>query len=123
MADQKVPSSSAGKPRVFVVQEMYQHDISGAMRFGEVVPLLPAAAQVAFSTVPVIRTLRRKLLRMRPDDYLLLTGDPVIIGLCCAIAAQYNGGVYRVLKWDKRERLYIPITLDITEKGEKDAEL
>jgi hypothetical protein len=35
----------------------------------------------------------------------------------------YNGGVYRVLKWDKRERLYIPITLDITEKGERDGDV
>jgi len=124
MTEQKTSDAQvAAKPRVFVVQEMFQHDITGAMRYGEVVPLLPSNAQVAFSPYPIIRSLRHKLVKMRPDDYLLLTGDPVLIGLCCSIAAMYNGGVYRVLKWDKRERLYIPITLDITEKGERDADV
>jgi len=107
-------------PKVWVVQEMSNHDISGALRFGEIQTLLPASVQVAFSPWPVIRTVRRKLQRMGRDDYLLLTGDPVIIGLVCAVAALYNGGRYNVLKWDKRERLYIPITIDTTEKGERD---
>lgn len=113
-------SEGASTPRVFVVQEMSNHDISGALKYGEIVTLLPATVQVAFSPWPVIRTVRRKLLRMRPDDYLLLTGDPVIIGLVCAVAAQYNSGRYNVLKWDKRERLYIPVRIDTTEKGERD---
>jgi hypothetical protein len=106
-------------PSVFVVQEMPNHDIAAAMKFGELKVLLPATTQIAFSTAPTIRTLKRKLMEFSDKDFLLLTGDPVAIGLACSIASFYNGGRFKVLKWDRRERLYIPIVLDTTEKGER----
>ena len=107
-------------PTVFVVQEMPNHDIAAATRFGDLKVLLPANIQIAFSTVPTVRLMRRKLLKFSDQDFLLLTGDPVAIGLACSIASFYNSGRYKVLKWDRRERLYIPITIDTTEKGEQD---
>jgi len=107
-------------PTVFVVQEMPNHDIASATRFGMLKVLLPANTQIAFSTVPTVRTLRRKLMKFSDQDFLLLTGDPVAIGLACSIASFYNSGRYQVLKWDRRERLYIPILIDTTEKGELD---
>ena len=107
-------------PTVFVVQEMPNHDIASAIKFGEIKVLLPANTQIAFSTVPTVRMLRRKLLQFSDKDFLLLTGDPVAIGLACSIASFYNSGRYNVLKWDRRERLYIPIRIDTTEKGEID---
>lgn len=106
--------------RVFVVQEMPNHDISGAMRYGEIEVLLPSNTQIAFSTAPTIRRLKRKLFDFSDNDYLLLTGDPVAIGLACSIASFNNGGRFTALKWDRRERLYIPIKLDVTERGESD---
>lgn len=105
---------------VYIVQEMSNHDISGAMKFGQMQVLLPSNTQIAFSTAPVVRRLKRKLREFTDSDYLLLTGDPVAIGLVCAIAAAYNSGRYTALKWDRRERLYIPVRIDITEKGESD---
>jgi hypothetical protein len=106
--------------RVFVVQEMANHDISPAMKFGEIEVLLPSNTQIAFSTVPVVRRLRRKLMDFSDKDYILLTGDPVAIGLACAIASFNNGGRYTALKWDRREFLYIPVKVDVTENGERD---
>ncbi len=106
--------------KVYVVQEMPNHDIASAMKFGELMVLLPSNTQVAFSTVPTVRTLRRKLRDYKEGDYLLLTGDPVAIGLACSIAAFYNAGRYTALKWDRRERLYIPVKIDVTERGESD---
>jgi len=105
---------------VYIVQEMSNHDISGAMKFGQMQVLLPANTQIAFSSAPVVRRLKRKLRDFNDSDYLLLTGDPAAIGLVCAIAASYNSGRYTALKWDRRERLYIPVRIDITEKGEID---
>ena len=105
---------------VFVVQEMPNHDIASAMKFGEMSVLLPSNTQIAFSTIPTVRTLRRKLREYKDGDYLLLTGDPVAIGLACSIAAFYNSGRYAALKWDRRERMYIPVKIDITENGERD---
>lgn len=106
--------------KVYVVQEMPNHDISGAMRYGEIEVLLAANTQIAFSTAPTIRRLRRKLMNFSDSDYLLLTGDPVAIGMACAIASFNNGGRYTALKWDRRERIYIPVKLNVTEKGESD---
>lgn len=105
---------------VYVVQEMPNHDIAPAMRFGEMKVLLPSNTQIAFSTIPTVRMLRRKLRDFKDEDFLLLTGDPVAIGLACSIASFYNSGRYTALKWDRRERLYIPVKIDITEKGESD---
>ena len=111
---------SNNNPTVFVVQEMPNHDIAVAMRFGEMKVLLPSNTQIAFSTAPTVRLLKRKLLEFSDRDYLLLTGDPVAIGLACSIAAAYNSGRYNVLKLDRREKLYIPIQIDITQNGERD---
>ena len=106
--------------KVFIVQEIPNHDIAPAMKFGDMSVLLPSNTQIAFSTVPTVRTLRRKLREYKDGDFLLLTGDPVAIGLACSIAAFYNSGRYTALKWDRRERLYIPVKIDITENGERD---
>lgn len=105
---------------VYIVQEMSNHDIAPAMKFGDMKVLLPANTQIAFSTVPTVRLLRRKLREYKDGDYLLLTGDPVAIGLACSIAAFYNAGRFTALKWDRRERMYIPVKIDITENGERD---
>ena len=105
---------------VFVVQEMPKHDISPALRYGNVEILLPANMQIAFSTVPAIRKLKNKLRTYTDADYLLLTGDPVAIGIACAIVNFYNNGRFNALKWDRREHMYIPVKIDTTQKGESD---
>ena len=51
-------------------------------------------------------------------DYLLLTGDPAIIGVACSIASDMTNGKYNVLKWDKQERRYYPIAINLYERGE-----
>ena len=53
-------------------------------------------------------------------DYLLLTGDPAIIGVACSIVSDITGGKYNLLKWDKQERKYYPIEINLYEKGEID---
>ena len=105
---------------VYIVQEMPNHDLAPAMRYGDMKVLLPSNTQIAFSTVPTVRSLRRKLRDYKDGDFLLLTGDPVAIGLACSIAAFYNAGRFTALKWDRREKLYIPVKIDITENGERD---
>jgi hypothetical protein len=90
------------------------------MKFGEMKILLPTYNQIAFSTAPTIRTLRNKLRNYTDEDFLLLAGDPVAIGLACSIAAFFNNGRYTALKWDRREHLYLPVRIDVTQKGEID---
>jgi hypothetical protein len=48
----------------------------------------------------------------------LLTGDPALIGVACSIVSDITNGKYNLLKWDKQERQYYPITINLYEKGE-----
>jgi len=104
---------------VYVVSETAQHNISSALAFGDIVTILPPNAQIAFSIAPTIRRIKRKLEKFCDDDYLLLIGDPTAIGVVCATAASLNGGRYRCLKWDRFDKRYIPIQVDLfSKKGE-----
>ena len=64
--------------------------------------------------------LRKGLKDFKEDDYLLLTGDPAIIGVACSIVSDITNGKYNLLKWDKQERKYYPIEINLYEKGEID---
>ena len=114
-----------GKPTVYVIQEIAgtrdgrpKINIMGAAEFGTFKFLLPELSQIIFSPGPLIFKLRKGLQNYKPRDFLLLTGDPAIIGVACSIAADITNGKYNLLKWDKQERQYYPITINLHEKGE-----
>ncbi len=105
-------------PTVYVVSETMQHNIASALDFGRIETILPPNAQVSFSVDPTVRRVKRKLEKFTDEDFLLLIGDPCAIGICCAVAAAKNAGRFRVLKWDKRERRYLPLEIDLFKKGD-----
>ena len=106
---QDVPGTQAGTPKINIV---------GAREYGEIKSLLPELSQIIFSPGPLIFKLRKLLKNFRPDDYLLLTGDPAIIGVACSIVSDITNGKYNLLKWDRQERKYYPIKINLYEKGE-----
>ena len=108
---QEVPGTKAGTPKINIV---------GARKYGEVVSLLPELSQIIFSPGPLIFKLRKLLKDFKADDYLLLTGDPAIIGVACSIVSDITNGKYNLLKWDRQERKYYPIKINLYEKGEVD---
>ena len=77
----------------------------GASDYGEFKFLLPELSQIIFSPGPLIFKLRKELANYN-KDYLLLTGDPAIIGVACSIVSDMTNGKYNLLKWDKQERKY-----------------
>ena len=114
-----------GKPTVYVIQEIAgtgegrpKINIMGAAEFGTFKFLLPEFSQIIFSPGPLIFKLRKGLQNYTPRDFLLLTGDPAIIGVACSIASDITNGKYQVLKWDKQERKYYSININLHEKGE-----
>jgi len=116
-----------GKPTVYVIQEIAgtregrpKINIMGAAEFGTFKFLLPELSQIIFSPGPLIFKLRKGLQNYRPTDFLLLTGDPAIIGVACSIASDITNGKYQVLKWDKQERKYYSIDINLHEKGKID---
>ena len=108
---QEIPGTKAGNPKI---------NILGAAEYGVFKFLLPEFSQIIFSPGPLIFKLRNLLKNYRPSDYLLLTGDPAIIGVACSIVSDITNGKYNLLKWDKQERKYYSIAIDLYEKGKID---
>ena len=92
----------------------------GASKYGEFVFLLQELSQIIFSPGPLIFKLRKALKDFTTEDYLLLTGDPAIIGVACSIVSDTTNGKYNLLKWDKQERQYYPIEINLYERGKID---
>ena len=92
----------------------------GAAKYGKFKFLLPEDSQIIFSPGPLIYKLRPMLKDFNKDDYLLCTGDPAIIGITCSLVSDITNGKYNLLKWDKQERTYYPIAINLHEKGEID---
>ena len=106
---QDIPGTREGRPKINII---------GASEFGELKVLLPENAQIILSAGPLVFKLRKLLKNYRPKDYLLLTGDPAIIGVACSIASDITNGKFNLLKWDRQERAYYPININLYEKGE-----
>ena len=111
---QEIPGSQAGSPKINIMGAAV-YSTSGKFNF-----LLPEFSQMIFSPGPLIFKLRKGLRNYTSEDYLLLTGDPAIIGVACSIVSDITNGKYNVLKWDKQERNYYPIEINLYEKGEID---
>ena len=112
---------------VYVVQEPTRRDketgvmermmdLSPAAEFGQIENLLPSL-RLPLDPLSWIPRLRAKLYRFTDDDYLLPVGDLTAIAAASAMAAHYNRGRLRILKWDRQSRRYLVQQLDVA--GEK----
>ena len=106
---QELPGTKAGAPKI---------NIMSASKYGKYKFLLPEFSQMIFSPGPLIFKLRSLLKDYRVEDYLLLTGDPAIIGVACSIVSDMTNGKFSLLKWDKQDRIYYPLKINLHEKGE-----
>jgi len=108
-------------PKVFVVSESQKHNIVPALDYGEIeIVLPPSQAQVVFSSAPTVQRMKRVLDGFSDDDYLLFIGDPTAIAIMASVAAAKNSGRYKCLKWDKQERRYLPIQVDLFNRGDQE---
>jgi len=103
---------------VYVTQEQEGKNILPALKYGELTVLVSSSTQVGFSAGQVTREIDAKLSNFNDEDYLLLIGDPIIIGIAIAMAGKWNQGRVKVLKWDRQEHVYYPVSLNFFEKGE-----
>ena len=110
---QHIAGSQAGTPKINII---------GAQKYGDFKFLLPEFSQMIFSPGPLIFKLRQGLKNFTEKDHLLLTGDPALIGVACSIVSDITNGKYNLLKWDKQERKYYPIAINLYEKGEIDGD-
>jgi hypothetical protein len=106
---QEVPGTKLGRPKFTII---------GAQKFGRIEVLLREDTQIVRSPGPITYQLRRLLKDFTDKDYLLLSGDPKVIGLSIAIACDINNGKYKTLTWDKQEKMYYSTEFNIYERGE-----
>ena len=108
---QELPGTKANAPKI---------NIMSAREYGEFKFLLPEFSQIIFSPGPLVFKLQKLLKDYTSKDYLLLTGDPAIIFTTGFILAEMTNGKCNLLKWDKQDRMYYPIHININEKGKID---
>ena len=108
---QELPGTSTGRPKF---------NIMGALKYGKLKVLLKENTQIVLSPGPIVFELRRLLKDYTSKDYLLLSGDPSVIGIAVAIVSDINNGKFNLLKWDRQEKVYYPLEIDLYEKGKID---
>ena len=106
---QHIAGTAEGRPKINII---------GAQEYGDFEFLLPELSQIIFSPGPLVFKLRKLLEKYTPEDYLLLTGDPAIIGIACSIVSDITNGKFNLLKWDRQEKVYYPLKINLYEKGE-----
>ena len=90
---QDIPGTSKGEPK---------YNIVGAQKYGEIVSLLPEFSQMIHSPGPLVMKLRTLL-----KNY---------IGVVCSLVSDTTNGKYKLLKWDRQEKTYYPIEVNIFQK-------
>jgi len=108
---QELPGTRIGRPKFNII---------GAQKYGKLKVLLKEDTQIILSPGPIIFELRRLLKDYNSNDYLLLSGDPSVIGIAVAIASDINNGRFNLLKWDRQEKVYYPLEINLYEKGKID---
>lgn len=105
--------------KVYVVQQQKKRDhgtgelvdrfdLSAAADYGSLVFLLGPQA-TPLRPRPTLAELRAGLEEFTGDDYLLLIGNPCLIGWAVALAAEASGGRVRLLQWHSHSGSYLVI--------------
>ena len=94
------------------------YNVRSAEKFGDLKIMLPDRKQMILASGTLTFELQKHLKDFNDNDYLLLIGDPAIIGLCCAIASDINNGKFKVLKWDRNDKRYYDLEIDLRGNNE-----
>lgn len=103
---------------VYITQNRIDKDLSAAMAYGSIKFLVPQTLDVLRGvTEDTTAAIKIALKDFSVDDYLLLIGSPVIIGLATHLAGEAllakGFGLLTLLQWDRRGENYLPITISL----------
>ena len=111
---------------VWVTHEPFERTEDGSLRskfnltpaseYGDIEVLVPAGMSL-LSSVPTVRMMRDKLRSFSDEDYLLPVGDPSTMLIAGTIAAEFNHGRVKILRWDRALKRYIVIKIDTSGKS------
>lgn len=104
-----MPNSHQNKPVVYVLQDNGTKNIYPATILGMITVFTRNDMSAFIDTKEWVSDLATWLSSYDPDkDYILLIGDPLLISAASAVTALMFSS-YTVLKWDRQERVYIPV--------------
>lgn len=90
-------------------------DLSPAREFGELRFILREWENPFTDIDATVAEVRRVLEGEELDagDWLLLVGNPVLIGIVSAVAVELAEGVLRMLQWNRSEHRYMPVIAQV----------
>ncbi len=92
-------------------------NILPALDFGTTETVFEREEQASIlNAAAVVRRAQARLAGYQDGDLVLAAGDPALIGIVCVVAALRGGGRLQILKWDKQERRYYRVDLDLRGK-------
>lgn len=108
---------------VYIVQKQMRYDpakrglvprfnLEPARQYGDLKFLLDSQA-TPLSPDTTVACLQERLREFSENDYLLLVGNPCLMGWACAMAAEKAGGVLQLLQWHSAEKRYIPVRAEL----------
>ena len=84
-----------------------------AEKGGSILPITKGRINI-FNVDNLIRKIKAKLVQMTTDDWLIISGNPVVSSLVCSLVAQRFGKI-NLLLWDARNRAYVPRKVSLKE--------
>ena len=93
------------------VTNQSNHNMDGAMEFGENIYYLTKGKVNIFRTDDLIDELRLKLVSFQKDDYLVFTGNSVVCGLAISILFTKHKSL-KLLLYNGRSMEYVPRQID-----------
>ena len=102
-------------PTVYIVQKPDpKKNIVSAQDYGDFGFILDdRSPNITWNPDDVVHIISYSLRGFNDEDFLLPIGDPAAIGVCTAVAAEYNQGRVKFLKWDNRQYKYYPLEVKI----------
>jgi len=96
--------------RVWVTHDIGRHNLAMALDFGCLEAVVIGTMRSTLTPDALAATVRRRLQLAEADDHLLLIGNPMVIGMCCAYMLQRFGSM-NVLIWDNQCKRYLSQTV------------
>jgi len=101
---------------VYVVQKPdKKKNIMSAKEYGVLQFILNESENILYNPEQVTSLIEDSLSFFNEEDYLLLIGDPIAIGIATHFALHNNKGRAKILKWDNREYKYYTIQIEASD--------
>ena len=98
------------KRTVWITYNDRRKDMSNADRYGELKDVFSSIGK-EYNGDKLIAHARSVLKNWQPGDYLLVVGDPALVGLCMVVISEMDEEV-NLLRWDRNNFEYAPLTFN-----------